>query len=97
MVTFIYRPEYYGLEVDEDNVSTKGIAKIIIAKHRNGALDEIPLRFINTLAKFDNLNSEEITESFSNQMRPNEGFDNGFQPGITIASRINRMDEEEPF
>jgi replicative DNA helicase len=55
MVTFIYRPEYYGLEVDEDNMPTKGVAKIIIAKHRNGALAEIPLRFRGELAKFENL------------------------------------------
>jgi replicative DNA helicase len=98
MVTFLYRPEYYGLEVDENNVSTAGVAKVIIAKHRNGALEEIPLRFRGELAKFENLSSSEITESFSQQIKPNEGFDSGPTPGITFASRINNMnDDEAPF
>ncbi|MCP4552887.1 MAG: replicative DNA helicase, partial [Bacteroidetes bacterium] len=42
MVLFIYRPEYYKIDVDEDGNSTAGIAEIIIAKHRNGALKDIP-------------------------------------------------------
>lgn len=35
-VVFIYRPEYYGLEVDENNRSTKNKVEIVIAKNRNG-------------------------------------------------------------
>jgi replicative DNA helicase len=98
MVTFIYRPEYYGLEVDEDNMPTKGVAKIIIAKHRNGAIGDVPLRFRGELAKFENLSSSEITDGFSSQIKPNEGFDNGPAPGITFSSRINNMeDDEAPF
>jgi len=98
MVTFIYRPEYYGLEVDEDNMPTKGVAKIIIAKHRNGALAEIPLRFRGELAKFENLSDSEITDSFSAQIKPNENFDSATGIGITFSSRINKMgDDEAPF
>jgi replicative DNA helicase len=98
MVTFIYRPEYYGLEVDEDNMPTKGVAKIIIAKHRNGALAEIPLRFRGELAKFENLSDSEITDSFSAQIKPNENFDSTTGIGITFSSRINKMgDDEAPF
>ena len=37
LVIFIHRPEYYGLDVDEDGNSLKGVAEIIVAKHRNGA------------------------------------------------------------
>ncbi len=55
MVMFIYRPEYYGLEIDENNEPTKGRAEIIIAKNRHGALETINLRFIGQYAKFTDL------------------------------------------
>ncbi|MFM8963214.1 MAG: DnaB-like helicase C-terminal domain-containing protein [Sphingomonadales bacterium] len=46
MVSFIYRPEYYGLTQDSDGNSTLGIGEIIIAKHRNGALNNVSLRLV---------------------------------------------------
>jgi replicative DNA helicase len=55
MVIFLYRPEYYGIEVDEDNNTTKGVGEIIIAKHRNGSLDTVKLRFIGQFTKFCDL------------------------------------------
>jgi replicative DNA helicase len=55
IVIFLYRPEYYGLLVDEDNNSTKGSAEIILAKHRNGPLKNIKVRFIDKFAKFADL------------------------------------------
>jgi replicative DNA helicase len=56
IVSFIYRPEYYGLEVDESGESNKGVGEIIIAKHRNGGLGTVRLRFIGEYARFENLN-----------------------------------------
>ena len=53
LVLFIYRPEYYGLHENEDGTSTKRMAEIIIAKHRNGATGEVRLKFIDTYAKFE--------------------------------------------
>ncbi len=55
MVTFIYRPEYYGILEDENGASLKGVAEFIIAKHRHGALDTIKLKFTADYAKFGNL------------------------------------------
>ncbi|MFZ4544486.1 MAG: replicative DNA helicase [Saprospiraceae bacterium] len=55
MVTFIYRPEYYGIHEDENGASLKGVAEFIIAKHRHGALDTIKLKFTADFAKFGNL------------------------------------------
>ena len=52
LVAFIHRPEYYGLNVDEAGNSTQGMAEIIVAKHRNGAVDTIKLRFRKEQAKF---------------------------------------------
>jgi replicative DNA helicase len=55
MVLFIYRPEYYDIMEDENGVSTKDVAEVIIAKHRNGSLKTIPLKFIGKYIKFTDL------------------------------------------
>ena len=55
IVTFIYRPEYYKIYEWENSDDSRGQAEIIIAKHRNGPLDNFRLKFINTLAKFSDL------------------------------------------
>ncbi|MBQ5622474.1 MAG: replicative DNA helicase, partial [Alistipes sp.] len=36
IVAFIHRPEYYGINTDENGMPTAGMAEIILAKHRNG-------------------------------------------------------------
>jgi replicative DNA helicase len=50
IVGFIYRDEVY----DEDSPD-KGIAELIISKHRNGATGVVKLAFLNHLTKFANL------------------------------------------
>ena len=55
MVLFLYRPEYYGMNEDDDGQSTKGIGEINIAKHRNGSLGTVKLKFIGHLTKFCDL------------------------------------------
>ena len=55
IVTFIYRPEYYKIYEWENSDDSRGQAEIIIAKHRNGPLENIRLKFISTLAKFSDL------------------------------------------
>ena len=52
VVAFIHRPEYYGLTTTETGLPTAGMAEIIIAKHRNGEVTDVPLRFIKDQAKF---------------------------------------------
>ena len=52
IVAFIHRPEYYGFREDTEGNSLVGLAEIIIAKHRNGALDDIQLTFKKEFAKF---------------------------------------------
>jgi replicative DNA helicase len=95
MVLFIYRPEYYKVEFDEENQPTKGVAEIIIAKHRNGALDTVKLKFIDRLAKFTDLDYNEITEEI-----PISGSVVDYQSNrIIVGSRFNDMkeDEDTPF
>ncbi|MCF8315613.1 MAG: replicative DNA helicase [Ignavibacteriales bacterium] len=56
VVCFLYRPEYYKIMIDpETNESNEGIATVIIAKHRNGPVGEVRLRFFKEYAKFENL------------------------------------------
>ena len=57
MVVFCYRPEYYGIEnyeVGNNSFDSNGLFMLIIAKHRNGELGEIPLRFIHEQTKLTN-------------------------------------------
>lgn len=44
IVMFIYRPEYYGINVNESGDSMNGETHIKFSKHRNGTLDTIKLR-----------------------------------------------------
>ncbi len=52
IVAFIHRPEYYGMHQTEDGLPTAGMAEIILAKHRNGEVCDVPLRFIKEQARF---------------------------------------------
>lgn len=52
MVIFIHRPEYYGLTNDDKGNSTVGLAEIIVAKHRNGAVDDVRLEFKSQFTRF---------------------------------------------
>lgn len=55
MVLFIHRPEYYKLEYMSDNTTpAAGLAEIIIAKHRNGSVGDVILRFMGAQTKFCN-------------------------------------------
>ncbi len=62
MVLFIHRPEKYGFVEDEEGNSLIGMAEIIMAKHRNGALADIKLRFRAEMAKFEDLEEDYIGE-----------------------------------
>ncbi len=57
MVLFLYRPEYYGLTEDELGNPTQGVAEVIVAKHRNGSLDTVSLKFIGKYTKFTDLDN----------------------------------------
>lgn len=86
LVSFIYRPEYYQLEQDEDGEPTKGMGKIIIAKHRNGPLDEIKLKFIGKYAKFKDY-EQDMSGEFGG-LTPNQDFDQQAN-SVTMPSKMN--------
>ena len=90
IVSFIYRPEYYQILEDEEGNSLKGVGEIIIAKHRNGALDTVRLKFTSEYAKFSNLEDPD----FGNFV--DEEYNDSNPNIITRSSRIND-DEDIPF
>ncbi|WP_144894627.1 replicative DNA helicase [Lutibacter sp. Hel_I_33_5] len=72
IVSFIFRPEYYGMEEwdDDDHTPCAGQGEFIVAKHRNGGLDNIRLKFTGHLAKFSDLE-----ESFSSEFQSSMNSD----------------------
>jgi replicative DNA helicase len=97
IVCFLYRPEYYKIHEDEHG-STLGIGEVIVAKHRNGAVDTVRLRFIPELAKFADL--ESISgNGLAVMARDRMGSGNPFRT-ITRPSRMNDdtdLDDISPF
>ena len=60
MVCFIHRPEYYKIYQDDKGRDLRGMAEIIIAKHRNGAVGDVLLRFRGEYARFQNPDDDSI-------------------------------------
>ncbi len=92
MVMFIYRPEYYQIMEDEEGNSLKGKAEVIIAKHRNGALGTVDLRFTGETAKFS-----DWSDGFESFPTSNDDFASPTANIITRPSRMNDDFEDVPF
>lgn len=74
MVCFIHRPEYYKILEDAEGNSLVGMAELIIAKHRNGSVGDVRLRFKGQFAKFSN---------------PEDDVEVGMGMSSILSSRIN--------
>jgi len=79
MVVFIHRQEKFGFTAFDDGTSTKGIAEIILAKNRNGPVDDVRLKFREEKAQFVDLDEFDFEET------PEPG---GAQ-SITLGSKMN--------
>ena len=105
IVSFIYRPEYYKIDEwdDEEQSPSAGQAEFIIAKHRNGSLENVRLKFIGNLGKFDNL--EDYSGSYDDLPSKMNHDDNPFQaknlpsPNEAFGSNLNDEDDDDemPF
>lgn len=83
IVMFLYRPEYYKITVDEDGMPTQGMAEVLIAKNRNGSLENVKLKFIGKYTKFADFDGPANENPFSGM--------------ITKESRLNTFEKpEEP-
>ena len=93
MVMFLYRPEYYGITQDENGMPTQGVGEVIIAKHRNGSLENVQLKFIGKYTKFTDLESGFGGGAYGTTF-PGDGsasFDNGNT--MTYTSKANGNDK----
>ncbi|OCB78377.1 replicative DNA helicase [Flavobacterium crassostreae] len=104
IVSFLYRPEYYKIdEWDDDEASpTAGQAEIMIAKHRNGSIENVRLKFIGHLGKFDNL--EDFTGGYDDLPSSMNQEDNSFitknlpSAHEAFGSNLNEdNDDDMPF
>jgi replicative DNA helicase len=106
IVSFIYRPEYYKIDEwdDEEQSPTAGQAEFIIAKHRNGSLENIRLKFIGNLGKFDNLEDYSSNDDYLPSTMNLAHDDNPFQTknlptaNEAFGSNMNNDDDSDvPF
>jgi replicative DNA helicase len=58
LVMFIHRPEYY----DREDETKRGLAEVIVEKHRNGPTGVTHLKFNREYTRFDNLTQREEGE-----------------------------------
>lgn len=80
IVCFIHRPEYYTRAAqDGEGNNIKGLAYLIVAKHRSGAVGDVKLHFVSKYAKFENW--EEGYEVMQETLAENK---------LKIESRMNR-------
>ncbi len=95
IVSFIYRPEYYKIDEwdDEERTPTEGQAEFIVAKHRNGGLDNIRLRFVKELGRFENLDTFDTPFEFHSKMNA-AANDDTFKPD-TFPSTDEAFGEAE--
>jgi replicative DNA helicase len=81
IVSFIFRPEYYGLTEwdDDEHTPCEGQGEFIVAKHRNGGLENIRLKFTGHLAKFSDL-EEGFSSEFQSKMNAGVSPDQFISP-----------------
>ena len=96
IVSFIFRPEYYGMTEwdDDEHTPCEGQGEFIVAKHRNGGLDNIRLKFTGHLAKFSDL-EEGFSSEFQSSM--NTDFPDAVFPDQRIEPKDAFGDEDVPF
>ena len=90
IVTFIYRPEYYKIYEWDNGDDSRGQGELIIAKHRNGSLNNVRLKFTGEFAKFYDL------DYFDGGDYENEDGNNSSM--ISMSSSMNEdKDGDAPF
>ena len=82
MVIFVHRPEYYHILTDDHGHDLRGMAQIIIAKHRKGSTGDVLLTFKGAFTRFQN---------------PEDGrFTAAEVSGEIVGSRLNGGDDVPP-
>ena len=106
IVSFIYRPEYYKIDEwdDDERSPTQGQGEFIIAKHRNGSLENVRLKFLGHLGKFDNLDEfGTVFDDLPSKMNLDDSnpfnTSNLPSPNEAFGSNMNSFDDDSdvPF
>lgn len=79
MVGFIYRPEYYGITESEDGTNLIGKGQVIIAKNRQGSIDDVYLNFTGKYTKWTDDEVFENTYQVSNSENKFPDTENNFE------------------
>lgn len=89
IVSFIYRPEYYGF-TEEDGRSLKGVTEFIVGKHRNGELKTVYLKFLHDFGRFEDHDMNDEGEFGSG------GFD--FDSiSANVVQKSSKMNDDDDF
>lgn len=103
IVQFIFRPGYYGIEMDSDDyqdqkhkasIASGGNTEIIFAKYRGGSLGTAILKWIGDKTKFTDPDDElEVTEYIDNYNLPK------INPGDAFSAPVvnDEEDKDMPF
>lgn len=78
LVIFPYRPEYYKILQDEDGNSTADISQLIVAKHRNGAVDTAVVKSVMMYGRYSDIQENQNFEAAAPVFRsplPMSNFD----------------------
>ena len=94
IVAFIHRPEYYGFTTTEDGLPTACMAEIILAKHRNGEVTDVRLKFVKNQAQFTDMDSMQPVAQI--QQYNQEQYDD-FDPGQSSGSHLQSMTGASEF
>lgn len=72
LVMFVHRPEYYRIYQDENGRDLRGMAQIIIAKHRKGSTGDVLLTFRGEFTRFEDEDEYSITPKNETSSSPAE-------------------------
>jgi replicative DNA helicase len=91
MVCFIHRPEYYGIRESPDGKDLTGLAEIIVAKHRNGAVGDLWLTFKHNFVRFENLDENSNDREYISKINSNN------ESTMEISANESFILQREPF
>ncbi len=80
LVAFIHRPEYYKIFKDQYGNDLKGVAEFIIAKHRNGSVEDVKMRFVGQYARFLDLHGNSFDDNLDDGLISSSNIKTSTQP-----------------
>ena len=102
MVWCIHRPEYYNRAgTDAEGKDIRGLAEFIVAKHRSGSVDDVPMRFKAKFARFQNWEDdyEVIQNTYESKMNQNNNdfLNEASAPAPNVDFLMDKNDSPTPF